>query len=68
MEPMGQFDCRPLLVHGFTLSALNTQVGLPDRDAEHRKGAHLLLAGQCPSVKCELDYVLPARPTISQLA
>ena len=31
MEPMGQFDRRPLLVHGFTLSALNTRVGLPGR-------------------------------------
>ena len=39
MIPMGQFDRRPLLVHGFTLSAFNTRVELPDRDAEHHKDA-----------------------------
>jgi hypothetical protein len=32
MEPMGRFDLRPLLVHGLTLSALNTRVGMRDRD------------------------------------
>ena len=39
MEPIGQFDRRPLLVHGLTLSAFNTWVELPDRDAEHHKDA-----------------------------
>jgi len=48
---MGQFDRWPLLVHGFTLSALNTRVELPDRDAEHHKDAPLLAAGQCPAAK-----------------
>jgi hypothetical protein len=47
MEPMGQYDRRPLLVHGFTLSALNTRVKLPDRDAELHKDAPLLAVGQC---------------------
>jgi hypothetical protein len=28
-----------LLVHGFTLSALNTRVEVPDRDAEHHEDA-----------------------------
>ena len=51
MEPMGQFDRWPLLVHGFTLSALNTRVELRDRDAEHHKDAPLLAAGQCPAAK-----------------
>jgi hypothetical protein len=51
MEPMGQFYRQPLLVHGFTLSALNTRVELPDRDTEHHKGAPLLPAGQCPATK-----------------
>jgi hypothetical protein len=37
MIPMGQSDRRPLLVHGFTLSALNTRVEVPDRDAEHQE-------------------------------
>jgi hypothetical protein len=32
MIPMGQSDRRPLLVHGFTLSALNTRVELLDRE------------------------------------
>jgi hypothetical protein len=41
MIHMGQFDHRPLLVHGFTLSTLNTWVELPDRDAEHHKDAPL---------------------------
>jgi hypothetical protein len=45
MEPMGQLDRRPLLVHGFTLSALNTRVELPYCDAEHHKDAPLLPAG-----------------------
>ena len=47
MIPMGQSDRRPLpdpkgpdlLVHGFTLSAFNTRVELPDRDAEHHEDA-----------------------------
>ena len=47
MEPMGRFDRRPLLVHGFTISALNTRVELPDRDAEHHEDAPLLAVGQC---------------------
>jgi hypothetical protein len=34
---MGQFNRRPLLVHGFTLSAFDTRVELPDRDAKHPK-------------------------------
>ena len=51
MEPMGQFDRRPLYVHGFTLFALNTRVELPDRDAEHHKDAPLLAAGQCATAK-----------------
>jgi hypothetical protein len=41
MEPMGQFDRRPPLVHGFTLPALNTRVELPDRDAKHHKDGKL---------------------------
>jgi hypothetical protein len=51
MEPMGRFDRRPLLVHDFTLSALNTRVELPDRDAEHHNDASLLSARQCPATK-----------------
>ena len=56
MIPMGQFDRRPLLVHDFTLSALDTRVELPDRDAEHHKDAPLLAARQCPAAKLELDF------------
>ena len=59
MEPMGQFDRRPLLVHGLTLSALHTRVELPNRGAEHHEDAPLLAAGQCPAAKCELNYALP---------
>ena len=43
MIPMGQFNRRPLLVHGFTLTALNTRVELPDRYAKHPKDAPLLV-------------------------
>ena len=42
VEPMGHFNRRPLLVHGLALSALDTRVELPDRDAEHPKDAPLL--------------------------
>ena len=42
MEPMGQVDRRPLEVHGFTLSTLDTWVELPDRYAKHPKDAPLL--------------------------
>ena len=59
MEPTGRYNRRPLLVHGFTLSTLNTWVELPDRDAEHHEDAPLLAAGLCPAAKCELNYVLP---------
>ena len=51
MEPMGQFDRRPLLVHDFTLSTLDTRVELHDRDAEHHKDAPLLVVGQCSTKK-----------------
>jgi hypothetical protein len=51
MEPMGQFDRRPLLVHGFTLSALNMRVKLLDREAEHHEDAPLLAARQCTAAK-----------------
>jgi hypothetical protein len=42
IEPMGQFNRRPLLVHGFTLSAFDTRVKLRDHDAQHPKDAPLL--------------------------
>ena len=52
MEPtsMGQFDHRPLLVHGCMLSE-NTRVELPDRDAEYHKDAPLLPAEQSLAAK-----------------
>jgi hypothetical protein len=43
METMGQFNRRPLEVHGFTLATLNTWVELPDRYAKHPKDAPLLV-------------------------
>jgi hypothetical protein len=50
MEPMGQFNRRPLLVHGFTLFALNMWVEPPDRDVEHHEDASLLAARQCTAI------------------
>jgi hypothetical protein len=50
MEPMGRFDRRPMLVHGFTLFALDTRVELPDRDAKHHEDVPSLAVGQCPAI------------------
>ena len=51
MIPMGQFNRRPLIVHGLTL-ALNTRVELPDRYAKHPKDAPLLVKNRKNSGVC----------------
>ena len=58
---MGHFNRRPLLVHGFTLSAFDTWVELPDRDAEHPKDAPLLESvPSSTSTAGKVAFVLPS--------
>ena len=72
----GRLISLPLEVHGFTLSALNTRVELPDRYAKHPKDAPLLenrrnsgvcatLAGQeilALDHRCPLGSICGQRP------
>ena len=61
VEPMGHFNRRPLLVHGLALSALDTRVELPDRDAEHPKDAPLLeYVHSNTSTAGKVAFVLPS--------